>query len=180
MRLMKTALFVFGLAGVFFITGNSFAQNGMHQHGQAMMGMQTQDSTVTMHGNTMMQPGTMHQHGQNMMGMQNDSTGTMPGNTMMQSGAMQHQGHMMMNVQNQDSTAMMQGQSMMEPNQTICPVMGGKIDKKFFADYKSKRVYFCCESCLATFKKNPDKYMRSMEKQGIRLENTPKSEKSGT
>ena len=152
MRLMKTALFIFGLASVFFIIGNSFAQNGMHQHGQAMMGMQTGDSTVTMPGNTMIQPGTRNQYGQ--MGMQNDST------------------------------VMMQGQSMTEPNQAICPVMGNKIDKNVFADYKGKRIYFCCGTCLEAFKKNPEKYLQLMEKQGIRLQNIPAaksgSEKSGT
>ena len=151
MRLMKTALFIFGLASVFFITGNSFAQNGMHQHGQTMMGMQTEDSTVTMPGNTMMQPGARHQYGP---GMQNDST------------------------------VMMQGQSMMEANQTICPVMGNKIDKNVYADYKGKRIYFCCGNCLEAFKKNPEKYLQLMKKQGIRLQNTPAaksgSEKSGT
>ena len=128
MRLIKTALFVFGLAGVFFITGNSLAHN------------------------------TMHKHGQNMMGMQN-----------------------------QDSTAVMPGNQMMQTNQTLCPVTGNKIDKKTYVDYKGQRVYFCCQSCVAAFKKNPDKYIKSMNEKGIRLEKTPakistesKSEKSGS
>ena len=44
--------------------------------------------------------------------------------------------------------------------QKICPVMGGKIDKKVYTDYKGKRVYFCCPSCIATFKADPHKYMK--------------------
>lgn len=43
--------------------------------------------------------------------------------------------------------------------QTICPVMGGKIDKTVFTDYKGKRVYFCCPGCIDTFNKDPEKYL---------------------
>ena len=192
MRLIKTALFVFGLAGVFFITGNSLAHNTMHKHGQNMMGMQNQDSTAVMPGNSMMQSNTqtMHHQGHMMMNTQNqDSTAVMPGNSMMRSNTqtMHHQGNMMMNMQNQDSTAVMPGNQMMQTNQTLCPVTGNKIDKKTYVDYKGQRVYFCCQSCVAAFKKNPDKYIKSMNEKGIRLEKTPakistesKSEKSGS
>ena len=44
--------------------------------------------------------------------------------------------------------------------QKVCPLMGGKIDKKVFADHKGKRVYFCCPACNAKFKKSPDKYWK--------------------
>ena len=44
--------------------------------------------------------------------------------------------------------------------QTLCPVMEGRtIDKRFFADYKGTRVYFCCEFCIETFRNDPEKYM---------------------
>lgn len=33
-------------------------------------------------------------------------------------------------------------------------------DKKF-ADYKGKRYFFCCDHCVAAFKKNPAKYSKS-------------------
>ena len=39
--------------------------------------------------------------------------------------------------------------------QTRCPVMGGAIDKKHFADFDGKRVYFCCPGCSGTFNKEP-------------------------
>ncbi len=43
--------------------------------------------------------------------------------------------------------------------QTVCPVMGGAIDKKYFTEYKGKKVYFCCPGCEAEFLKSPEKYL---------------------
>jgi len=60
-------------------------------------------------------------------------------------------------------------------HQTMCPVMGGEIDKKFFADYQGKRVYFCCNACPATFKKDPVKYIKKLEAEGITLDKTPQA-----
>lgn len=57
--------------------------------------------------------------------------------------------------------------------QTLCPVMGGKIDKKVFVDYKGKRVYFCCPGCDEAFFESPDRYIRTMEAKGVTLESTP-------
>ena len=54
--------------------------------------------------------------------------------------------------------------------QKTCPVMGGTIDKKVFSDYNGKRVYFCCPSCKATFKKDPEKYLRKLEETGEKPE----------
>ena len=50
--------------------------------------------------------------------------------------------------------------------QETCPVMGGAIDKKIFVDYKGKRVYFCCPACPATFKKDPEKYLKILAERG--------------
>lgn len=49
-----------------------------------------------------------------------------------------------------------------ETEQTICPVMGGKIDKAIFVEYKGKKVYFCCPGCIEEFNKNPDKYTKKL------------------
>jgi YHS domain-containing protein len=57
--------------------------------------------------------------------------------------------------------------------QTTCPVMGGKINKAIFADYQGKRVYFCCGACPAEFKKDPAKYVKILEDQGVVLDKTP-------
>jgi len=43
--------------------------------------------------------------------------------------------------------------------QTICPVMGGAINKDIFVEYEGKKVYFCCPACVSEFQKNPEKYL---------------------
>ena len=65
-------------------------------------------------------------------------------------------------------------------NQEICPVMGGKINKEVYTDYNGKRIYFCCAGCEKTFLKDPQKYMKAMNDQGVVLEDAscPVSEKT--
>jgi YHS domain-containing protein len=53
--------------------------------------------------------------------------------------------------------------------QTLCPVMGREIDKDLYVDYEGKRVYLCCQSCVETFKNDPEKYMQKLKDQGIAL-----------
>lgn len=60
-----------------------------------------------------------------------------------------------------------------EQTQTTCPVMGGKIDKKTYADYNGKRVYFCCSGCIPQFKNDPEKYLKMMEAEGVVPEPIP-------
>ena len=62
--------------------------------------------------------------------------------------------------------------------QTLCPIMGGKINKKVFADYKGKRVYFCCAGCISKFNKEPEKFVKKMEAQGIALAQLPSKPKA--
>jgi len=57
--------------------------------------------------------------------------------------------------------------------QTMCPVMGGKINSAVYADYEGKRVYFCCAGCVEKFKKDPAKYVAKVEKAGVTLEKAP-------
>ncbi|MGP8051048.1 MAG: YHS domain-containing protein [Desulfobaccales bacterium] len=59
--------------------------------------------------------------------------------------------------------------------QTVCPVLGGNIDKKVFTDYQGKRIYFCCAGCPAEFKKDPEKYLKKMEAEGVTLEKCPET-----
>jgi len=56
--------------------------------------------------------------------------------------------------------------------QTVCPLMGGKINKNIFVDYNGKRVYFCCADCVDGFKKAPAEYIKQMEDKGIVLDKT--------
>ncbi|MHC5059754.1 MAG: efflux RND transporter periplasmic adaptor subunit [Planctomycetota bacterium] len=46
--------------------------------------------------------------------------------------------------------------------QTVCPVMGGVINKEVFTEYKGKKVYFCCPGCIPEFQKNPEKYITKL------------------
>ncbi len=57
--------------------------------------------------------------------------------------------------------------------QRYCPVKGGKINKKYYAEYEGKCVYFCCPGCKAEFEKNPEKYTKKMEERGVRLKEAP-------
>ncbi len=58
-------------------------------------------------------------------------------------------------------------------SQSKCPVLGGKIDQKVYADYQGKRVYFCCSGCIREFKKDPEKYLKKMDAEGVTVAKTP-------
>jgi YHS domain-containing protein len=57
--------------------------------------------------------------------------------------------------------------------QTKCPVLGGDVNKQVYADYKGKRIYFCCEGCDKEFKKDPEKYMKKLHDEGVTPAPTP-------
>jgi YHS domain-containing protein len=51
------------------------------------------------------------------------------------------------------------------PNNIKCPIMKDRdVDvaeatkKKLYVDYKGKRYFVCCKTCITLFKKNPEKY----------------------
>jgi|WetSurMetagenome_2_1015567.scaffolds.fasta_scaffold480834_1 hypothetical protein len=54
--------------------------------------------------------------------------------------------------------------------QTTCPVTGDPINKKLYVDYKTKRIYVCCSSCLDAVKKEPEKYIKKLENMGQGVE----------
>jgi YHS domain-containing protein len=54
--------------------------------------------------------------------------------------------------------------------QKTCPVMGSPINRKIFADHEGQRVYFCCDHCVAEFKKDPAKYLKKLEELGEKPE----------
>lgn len=58
--------------------------------------------------------------------------------------------------------------------QTTCPVKGEKINKEIFTDHEGKRVYFCCPECVEQFKKEPQKYIKKLEDEGVVLDGTPR------
>ena len=45
-----------------------------------------------------------------------------------------------------------------------CPVTGEEADTKGVSyEYKGKVYHFCCASCIADFKKDPEKYIKKMK-----------------
>lgn len=46
--------------------------------------------------------------------------------------------------------------------QTICPVMGGAINKDIFTEYKGKKIYFCCPGCKEKFEESPEQYVAKL------------------
>ncbi len=53
-----------------------------------------------------------------------------------------------------------------DKKEVICPVTGTKITPATATDkmvYKGKTYFFCCSGCKPMFKKNPEKYIKSMK-----------------
>jgi YHS domain-containing protein len=59
--------------------------------------------------------------------------------------------------------------------QTVCPVMGGKINKDLYIDYQGQRIYLCCPGCKQAFLKEPEKYMKVLAENKILLESIQKT-----
>lgn len=57
--------------------------------------------------------------------------------------------------------------------QTVCPVMGGPIDKGLYVDVKGKRVYLCCAACEDAVRAEPDKYLKKIKGRGETVDDTP-------
>lgn len=50
--------------------------------------------------------------------------------------------------------------------QTVCPIMGGKIDKAQYVDVEGHRVYMCCGGCAAKIKADPAKAIEKIRARG--------------
>jgi YHS domain-containing protein len=64
--------------------------------------------------------------------------------------------------------------SQVNEEQTICPVMGGKINKAIFTEYKGRKIYFCCPGCIANFEAEPEKYLAKLSASSVRLDSASK------
>jgi hypothetical protein len=64
------------------------------------------------------------------------------------------------------------------PPQTVCPIMGGKVDPKVFTDVAGYRIYACCKGCLEKIQADPEKAVAAIRAKGVcpesRLEVCPK------
>jgi len=72
---------------------------------------------------------------------------------------MTHEGQGMEDMMSEEAAKTAEDVKEMATEQTICPVMGNKINKDVFVEYQGKKVYFCCPECKGTFLKDPEKYM---------------------
>lgn len=60
--------------------------------------------------------------------------------------------------------------------QTTCPVMGSKVDtNSLYVDVDGKRIYVCCQACVAAVKKDSAKYIAKLEAEGVTLATVPKA-----
>ncbi|MHC4368710.1 MAG: YHS domain-containing protein [Planctomycetota bacterium] len=67
------------------------------------------------------------------------------------------------NVQNSEAMITHEpAKQIAQAEQTTCPLMGMAIDKDVHTEYKGKKVYFCCASCIGGFKENPEKYIAKL------------------
>lgn len=57
--------------------------------------------------------------------------------------------------------------------QTTCPVSNKAIDKKYYADRDGCRIFFCSAACIEKFKKDPERYLAALKKQGVTLSKIP-------
>ncbi len=46
--------------------------------------------------------------------------------------------------------------------QKTCPIMGNPVNKDLYAEYKGKKVYFCCAGCKPIFEADPKKYVTKL------------------
>lgn len=61
-------------------------------------------------------------------------------------------------------------------HQTVCPVMGGAVNKQLYVDFDGKRIYVCCSGCIDAVKKDAAATIRKMEADGIALDKVPPKE----
>lgn len=82
------------------------------------------------------------------------------------------------NVKKSSSNAALSAQLVTPDNKkiwnTICPVMGNPVDPKApTVEYKGKLIGFCCSGCDDNFKKNPEKYLVNLNKEGNKFIGKP-------
>lgn len=59
-------------------------------------------------------------------------------------------------------------------HQTMCPVMkDNPVNKNLFVDVAGKRIYVCCKGCIGAITRDPDKFIKQMEADGVVLETAP-------
>ena len=60
--------------------------------------------------------------------------------------------------------------------QKFCPVTGDPIRKNVYVDYKGRRIYFCDPACVGMFKQDPEKYLKILDEQEAKAQETSSSQ----
>jgi hypothetical protein len=60
-----------------------------------------------------------------------------------------------------------------EKPQTKCPIRGGAINRKLFADVEGYRIYVCCSPCLAKVRADPQAAIAKIRANGEEPEQLP-------
>ncbi len=69
-----------------------------------------------------------------------------------------------------DSTVEKTAEVPTTPWNTVCPVMGNKVNPKVKLEvYNGKAYGFCCTGCDAKFAKDPEKYSKNLNETGTRF-----------
>ena len=66
--------------------------------------------------------------------------------------------------------------AVVDAGNTVCPVSGGKVSGKHFVEYQGKRYGLCCAHCEKEFKKDPEKYIATLEGSGEHAHGGPSHE----
>jgi hypothetical protein len=54
--------------------------------------------------------------------------------------------------------------------QTLCPIMGGAINKSVYVEKNGLRIYACCKGCIPAIEKDFKKIAAKLESQGIAVQ----------
>ena len=146
-------------AGAFYVVADGLQEGEMI----AVNGVFKIDAAAQLAGKpSMMNPENQKSSGHSQAGMTMSGMNMSDENTSMKKTAEMTTPVAAMDMSNEKKV---QSKKALVPQKT-CPVMGNPIDKKIFADYKGKRVYFCCPGCLPTFKQDPEKYLKILSDKG--------------
>ena len=69
--------------------------------------------------------------------------------------------------------------AVIDAGNTVCPVSGDKVSGKHFVEYQGKRYGLCCAHCEREFKKDPEKYIATLEGSGEHAHGGPSHEGHG-
>ena len=65
------------------------------------------------------------------------------------------------------------------PVNAVCPVSDHDADAAHTATHQGKLIAFCCEECVDSFKKSPDKFMKKVEAEQAKNKKSEKPQKKG-